>query len=399
VDDGFVDRDGSRAAAAEDGDVVQFGPSHPPRGRWPRWLPISVVGLIVLVVVAAVEHGRGPSDTPRGTSPPATPSATAGTPTAVAVTTAPVTVSQVGHQLLGVTADWELFGRGAGQVVRIQPALGRVTRTAVPMMGSSGPVSFVVGPHGVIIRPLDFVPGYLVPDGRPARGLPAVLSLGGLALPGPDLGHLWIQAGTGERMTMALVGWDGTKTGVTVPVPVGAWPTSDGGGYLLLTGVGGVYDARPDGVRRITTGAVLAVGPTRWLALECDKQYHCVNAVIDRASAARHVLAGPPGDPDASPGVISPDGSTAAVFRGRSAGRRTLQLFDLTSGAQHQVAVPVDKAWFDAGGAVWSPDSRWLFVVARDGTLHVVDARTRRVRDLGVALGPISQLAVRHAPH
>ena len=57
-------------------------------------------------------------------------------------------------------------------MVRVQPAQGRVTQTLVPALGSTGPFSFVTGPSQVVIRPWDVVPGYLVPDGKPARPLP-----------------------------------------------------------------------------------------------------------------------------------------------------------------------------------------------------------------------------------
>jgi len=355
-----------------------------------------VAGLVAVVVVATIEHGRVPSDPPKRTPPPAVRSSAPGTSTTAPVT--PVVVSEMGHRLLGVTAGWELFGRGPGEVVRLQLALGRITRTTVPSLQSTGPVSFVVGPDEVMIRPWDLVPGYLVPDGQPPRGLPAVLSGGGLAVPGPDPGHVWVQTEGGDRMAMALVGWDGSKTGVTVPIPASAWVTSDGGGYLLVTGTGGVYEARPDGLRRVTTGAVLAVGPTRWLTVECDDQYHCVNVVIDRANRARRVLARSVGDANAPPGVISPDGSIAAVLRVDSTGQPTLDLLDLASGTHHSLAVSIEQRWFDTGGVTWSPDSRWLFVAAANGKLLVVDAPTRRIRDLGVALPEISQVALRSAP-
>ena len=43
----------------------------------------------------------------------------------------------------------------------------------------------------------------------------------------------------------------------------------------------------------------------------------------------------------------------------------------------------------------WSPDSRWLFIVAANGELAAVNARTRHVEGLGVELPPIGQIAIR----
>jgi len=46
---------------------------------------------------------------------------------------------------------------------------------------------------------------------------------------------------------------------------------------------------------------------------------------------------------------------------------------------------------------VWSPDSRWLFVVGGGGRLYAIDSSTARVTDLGIPLPPVDQLAVRNA--
>jgi hypothetical protein len=175
---------------------------------------------------------------------------------------------------------------------------------------------------------------------------------------------------------------------------------ADGAGYVLVPGTGGVYDARPGAFHLVTTGAVAAVGPARWLATECRGTNHCVTVVIDSASGARRILPGNAvswlgADTAGFPGVISPDGSTAAIFRGRNAGPLTLHLIDLTSGADYQLAVQGSPG---DGTLAWSPDSRWLFVAAAPaqaaGTLFAVNARTRSVGDLGVSLPLVSQVTV-----
>ncbi|HEY3004831.1 MAG TPA: hypothetical protein VGJ44_20960, partial [Kribbellaceae bacterium] len=73
----------------------------------------------------------------------------------------------------------------------------------------------------------------------------------------------------------------------------------------------------------------------------------------------------------------------------------SVALLDLESGTEHPLTRSVSSDGSD-GSMVWSPDSRWLFVVG-DRRLAVVDARTRDVRDLGFVLGPIEQLTVRAA--
>ncbi len=314
-------------------------------------------------------------------------------------TVAPV-VTNVGRRLLGVTAGWELFGRGLDDVVRIQLAKGRIIRTAVPPLLSSGPVSFVVGPHRVLVNPLDLVPGYVVPDGRPARRLTGVLNRGGVVLPGPMPDEVWVQSGAGTQGTMTLVGLDGVRTSTTIRLPRDSalFPSADGAGYVIVTGTGGVYDARPGGFTRITTGTVLAVGPTRWLTLECNGVHHCANVVIDRVGGTRHTLPGPAADAHAVEGVISPDGSTAAVIDLESAGRPELYLRDLRTGRQHRVSVRIDDMALDGSNVAWSPDSRWLFVTSVGGRLGAVDARTRQVHTFGASLGPILALGIRRAP-
>jgi hypothetical protein len=74
-------------------------------------------------------------------------------------------------------------------VARIDFAHGRITTTAVPALRSGGPVSFLVGPDRVVIRPLEAVPGYGVPDGEAATEMTANSPQGsGAARPGPDVG-------------------------------------------------------------------------------------------------------------------------------------------------------------------------------------------------------------------
>ncbi|MDP9116269.1 MAG: hypothetical protein M3O28_03205 [Actinomycetota bacterium] len=309
-----------------------------------------------------------------------------------------MTVTAFGHRLLDAPADWELFGRGQDVMVRIQLALGRITRTVVPGLASTGGVSFVVGPDRVIIRPLDFVPGYLVVDGHPAKDLPATFAQGGPALPGPDREHLWVQSGSG-RQVMTLVDFGGRPTGLSLTFPSDLGPaSSDSAGYLLYFGTGGIYQAQPDGLRRVTTGILLAAGPSRWLTVDCDYHYHCATNVTDRSSGAQRRL-NTPVDTYAQGGVISPDGNTAAVLQNANSSAATpLYLLDLSSGAARRTAVSISSNQDNGGygsSFVWSPDSRWLFVDDADGRLQVLDSHTGHAVDLGVTLPPLSQLAFR----
>lgn len=377
--------------------------------RWPKWLPLLLAGILAAVVITMLVHRSSTPSAVHPTHPPTTARSsssapnTSSTPSSAVSWAPPVAVTELGHPLLGVRAGWELFGRGDGVVVRLQLARGRITRTTIPALHSSGPVSFIVGKDAALVRPLDSVPGYLVPDGHPVRQLSATLSLGqgGPAFPGPDLNHVWVQPENSSPPAMTLARLDSPAPGVVLPIPAGSsaqQATSDGAGYLLFTGLSGTYDSRPDGLRRITTGAVLAVGPTRWLVSECDYRDGCNTVVIDRISGTRRTLSRIASDVNTPPpGVISPDGTTAALIDLNNQ-TANIHLRDLTSGVDHPLPVPTDQASFDMGSLVWSPDSRWLFIAAANGHLAVLDARTRHVRTLGATLPSLSQFAIRNVP-
>jgi hypothetical protein len=73
----------------------------------------------------------------------------------------------------------------------------------------------------------------------------------------------------------------------------------------------------------------------------------------------------------------------------------SLHLISLSSGANHTVRIAASLGMADETLA-WSPDSRWLFVVARPGRVLAINARTRQVTGLGVRLPFISQIAIRN---
>jgi hypothetical protein len=136
--------------------------------KYPRVAAGLALAVAVTVVLGAIaQHGHGRHHREHGAP------RRAGT----------VIMLDVGHRLLATGGRWDLFAAGPGILLRIDLVAGMITETRVPPLMSSGPVSLVAGPRQAIIRPLDFVPGYLVPDGRPARLLPAALGRGGRAFP------------------------------------------------------------------------------------------------------------------------------------------------------------------------------------------------------------------------
>ena len=384
--------------------------ARPPRHRWPRWTPY-VLGLVVVLVVILAVTNRGHR------SPAAAPSATPSVSPSVSPTdlptvarsrrrpdtdrastsppAAPVAVTNLRRPLLGISAPWELFGRGPSSVVRIQFAAGRITRTAVPSLGTGSGVSFVVGADRAIIWPLDLVPGYVVPDGRPAEAVAQALDNGGAIVAGPDLNHVWTQPPGEQNIRLTTLDGKPTRVSIHVPAPFGVL-ASDGDGYMAVQGVGGVYDARPDGLHRVTSGQPIAIGPSRWLAIECDDRARCATVVIDRSTGERRTLGTATQFAGPQLGTISADGSKAALLVGglRDSAKLAIHVLDLNSGADHRLPLTVSE-YQDFDSFVWSPDSRWLFVCDANSRLAAVDASNLRVQRLGVSLPQVSQLAIR----
>ena len=398
-------------AHPDDIDWLDVGPDGAPgemtplRRPWPRWFTLTVVALAVALVVAALNYERGGAPSAaRGSAAPTTPTssltqASPRTPT----TSAPrpvgpaVSVTRLGRPLLGATTGWELVARGDRVLVRIEPAAGRITRTAMPTLLSGGPVYLLAGEDQVLIRPLDKVPGYLVPDGRPARELPALLEHDGPVYPGPRPNQMWARPSDDHQPVMALMELDGSRLAEFIPIPsenLSFDATADGAGYLLFPGIGGVYNARPDGLRRISTGSLVAVGPTGWLVTECDDRHRCQSVLIDRGDGSRQVVKAAIAGRQQR-GVISPDGATAALLTSARNGAIGLQLLDLATGNRRILNVSVNQSY--EGAIAFSPDSNWLLAVTVDGTLSVINRKTAAVGSLGVPLPPLNQLVLRPA--
>ncbi|MFB9233998.1 hypothetical protein ACFFWC_00355 [Plantactinospora siamensis] len=375
-------------------DVLEHGAGRDDRpGRpWLRWLALALAAVVALVLVVRAERrDPGPPAAERSTAAPSTAATSA---SAVGPVGSGPAVTELGHPLFGGTAGWELFGRGPDAVVRIEPAPGRVSVTAVPGLASGGPVSFLAGPGRVVIRPLDRVPGYAVPDGRPAQALTGALAEEGPLIPGPEPGTGWLT----REHRYELVGLDGQARNVALDQPTldgGGFVEPDGAGYPLFTGTGGSYSVRPDGIRRLTSGAVLAVGRTRALARECDERYRCATVVVDRRTGARRPLPGRLPSALQVGGSVSPDGNRAALLVEQPPLRPMVHLIDLNTGADRPLDARIESASFDESQYAWSPDGRFLFLLDADGELHATETNSGRSGKVDLGLPRLTQLAVR----
>jgi hypothetical protein len=371
----------------------RFDPSEPPPRRGvPVWLRggVLVAGGAILAVLAT--HAGGPAPvTDSHRTPRAAATSTGSAAPATPVQTAPRV--STGRPLLGATSAWQLVVRGPDEVVRIEVATGRITRTHVPPLASSGTVTLVTAAGWTVIRPLDQVAGYLVRDGQAATTLAGGLAKGGTAFPGPDGAGVWLQQeGAG---TFTLYRPDG-KAERTLRLAAGFGSLlPDQRGWMLYSGTGGVYQVEADGLERLSSGSLRAVGPTRLLVVECDSRHACVDVLLDRASGARREL-GPGTEPTMGPGSISPDGAVAAYAVMAKGGTPQLHLVDLRSGVDTALDEPFPA--FGDNTLSWSPDSRWIFLVDDSERLHVIDAATGADQALGVDLPPVDQVAVRPAP-
>ncbi len=369
-------------------DEVEFGLARPRRRRpVPSWAALAAV-LAAVVAVIAVR------------------SALSGAPSRPAVS-----VTFTGRPILGIRASWEVFAHGPGDLVAIDLARGKITTTVLPAEVSGNPYTwFLVGPHEAVIRSEGGLePGYVVPDGGPARRLGATLAGAGPLLPGPVSGQAWRYSWVAGSPVMTLVTLAGRPVGPVIALapphhPAPGMPAADGrGGVLLLESAAEAYDVGPD-QRGQVNGQVIAVGPTRWLIVSCRDGTRCRNVVYDPRSGAERVLPGPALASAAyiwpPAGVVSPDGSAAAIIDtatvDTTTAQPTIRLINLATGADSRIAVPFDR---DVGSQsmAWSPDGRWLFV-ADDGRLLAVNASTGRVTGLGVRLPDVSQVAVWPGP-
>ena len=308
----------------------------------------------------------------------------------------PVVVTELGKPLWGATGTWQLVVRTRDSLVRIEPARGRVTRTALPDPGEEAMATLVVGRDRVLVFSPTGTSAALVVDGRPATEWSGRPDNDSTALPGPDPEHFWMVSYPGAE-SLREVGLDGGEQVAAITLPVDLQGTAvlpDQAGGLLVSGVGGVYQVRTSGLRRVTTGTVLAAGPTRLLVRECDATYRCTTLVVDRATGSRRALPTAELSGTHLQGVVSPDGSKALTTRAVAAGTWAPVMVDLREGA----AVDAD-GWGlvtdSVANAAWSPDSRWLFAVVAPSLLVAVDTRTGAIADLGVPLPDVLQVAVR----
>lgn len=373
-----------------------LGPPPPAPDQRRRQLLIlaAVVAVVILIAGGSIianqsrEPAGGSAPTPTPTPRSTTSSPESASPTASA-NPRPV-VRTFGPSLRDLGVD--LFARGENTVFRIETRAGRITTTPLAALDSTGPISLIAGPEQVLLRSMNEGPGYTVRDGQPARALTGRLGEAGTTLPGPP-NRLWISTHEwGSPMT--LVDFEGRSTGRTVNPGYGGL-VGDGAGGLLLSDVGGTYEATPAGARRLTRGVVLAVGPRHLLLADCDAQHICSSFLYDRSTRTQRRLARVQTN-ELPTGLISPNGRYAALATYPGNGESQLfGVIELLSGRSLIPQGEIGMAEFDtlAESHLWLPDNR--LVGLRRGRLYVLDPNTGKIEEPGLGLPALVQITAR----
>jgi hypothetical protein len=336
------------------------------------------VALGVLAVLASVVAGTavlraadGPAD--RRASSPAS-SSQAPTPLPVSSTRRPLptdpSVLRRGGPTLDGFGTGALFLRSIDTVYRLGLTTGQITATSAAV-GVSATVGFLAGPDGVILRPLDYLPGLFVPDDRPARELTGRLRGGSQVLRGPG-DQVWVSDSfDGRSSSLTLVDFAGRPAGPTVRE--NGYFLPDGSGGLLLIDTAGVWESRAGSWRRITTGSLLATGPHHYLLGDCgDGTRLCRTFRYDRRTRQQTELPADRVELFGGGGVLSADGRYVAVMVSNPAGVGLTEVVELSTGRMvTQLAQPSGTTDVSTV-ALWSSRGHRLAALS-GGRLVVLD--------------------------
>lgn len=428
-----------------------------PRRRWLRWAALAT-GLVVIAGLIVWQSRTGnnleasdrtttqtPSFTtpstwaPTATGPAAPPDSTEAdsTPTGARgpthiVVVDPETgtgteshpgviasVAMTGDELVLPHAEgWQLQGYrrplrpagyletgGLATLIRYDPAAGALSGITLPGLKTTGAVSFVVTGGSAILRPQDPVAGYVVsPAGEASEAAGELASPNATYLyPGPGQGQVWVANLSSVPATIRLADVTGRFLGAefSPPDPPGPWgwygAGPDGNGYLTIPAISGTYLLQPygDGFQRVTTGVVLAAGPTGFLTYDCDAAARCGTYYVhrDTGTAVQIPVDYVPRNGMLPSGVISPDGTVAALADWGGSGA-VVYLLDLATGDKTYPNVSLTDS-FQVGDTVlyaFSPDGRYLMVAGADGIVPVEVATATALPALKT--GPVDALAI-----
>lgn len=373
--------------------IIQAVRQLPHSGTGKRLLTLLPIAVALELVVVYFTIINPDSSALAGSDDSTDSAATTSSPAAQSNRSAPTTGTH-DEASLDVSSGWELVASGPHAITRVRLADGRMTRTPLPEPSpDAGQPTMVAGSGETLLTHEYDDNGYLVPNGKPARKLPAKLADSDALFPAPD-GNVWAFSASSYRITQRHA--DGTAAGKTISLGQSKRPVgTDGRGNLVIEeDDGSSYLTRSDGLKRITTGELVATGPTRFLTRECDAHGACAYIRTDREDDSRKTLRKEI-DEDAAPtGTIAPDGETTAVPDPRVPG---VGLIDLSSGKVDKIELDPNENDLPTGEMSWSPDSRWLFTASGSGGVSAIDTKTQKVHRLDVGLSDVERLTVREA--
>ena len=379
-------------------------PAASTRRRFGRYdslvLGVALVLVLIIIAVAVAVYQHRSAALPPPSSSASGQSSSTGTAPDQRVPTSSVSRRELGRAALPDAAGYEIIGFGPAGLIRLRPDRGEVIETTVSST-VSGQNSVVAGRSFVVAQALDDATRYVFPDGEPARRSTHALAGDTQILPGPVVDQIWVitQISPDEQPVARPVGADGVPTSGAIPVPYGTQAGfgiyADGTGFLVMNGIGGWYGFGPTGLRRITTGSLLAIGPTRWLTIDCDDADRCRVTTIDRSTGGREVLPGVIPTDVGFPGLISPDGRWAVLsITGSPTDGSAVMIVDLTTGKRRTAELEADTS-LTPSQLVWSPDSRWLIALDSLRGLVGVDPSTGRATEVVGDLPSLTAITVR----
>lgn len=357
-----------------------------------------VAGAALLVGVTAVSGTLGQSAPVPGSVESPAPTPTRSTaiswPTPRQPTPSPARPPVFGSSGFLADLDVVIYARSSRAVFRIDTKAERVTRTPVASSEDEAPEHLLALRDRVLVLPMDASPGTQIVDGQPATEWDRTGDGDEQYLPGPS-NRVWtIMLSENGRMTAKLTDASGKRVYETVRGPGYGYFKGDGSGGLLYEDVGGVYRAGSAGLRRVTTGAILASGPRGYVAIECTARFACSNFAYrpgpDEVESRRRL--GPARPAQSGNGALSVDGRFAATFSWGETGM-TVAVIDVTTGRRVGGWAMTEDSTGGEPSLLWLPDGRLLSL--QNSRLAVFDPRTGETARTSLRLPPLRQLALR----
>jgi hypothetical protein len=264
-----------------------------------------------------------------------------------------------------------------GAVLRIDVDRGTVVTTPVGPVLSTAPAFLAVGPSAAVVRPYDFVRGYMVADSGTVSDPPGLLGDGtSMVCSDGRRDRVWL-----EHDALVQVDYRGGLIAQIGGAPLGC----DGAGEMLYQQGLTTFVTSDSVPTAVTGGTLIAAGPSTFLVRDCADSANCALTVIERRTGQRRALTVDgvgtrpqvhPVQPAGRIGSISPDGQTALLFRTAN----EALFVDLKDG----VAQGVGSVASAFQSFVWSADSRYAFYIQADHTLAAFDREERQSKSLGV---------------